>query len=301
VNAALAAMKIDTGAAQGDFRIDVSATLAPGPNIFYNPINGDYYQYVVAPNITWTDALNAAAALSFKGATGFLVTVPDKQQNDFLANNVDATNIWIGASDADVEGTWKWVTGPEAGVAFWQGLSAAQGGVTLPPLNFASWNGGEPNNFNKEDYAVTNWQGSRGKWNDLRNAPSFGIAGYVTEFNGPFTGVESTTKTASVTDGDGGLGGDGGAGGAGGAGATGGVSSSSGAPGGTGGSGGAGGNGGTNGGTGGTGGNGGTGGTAPTGQSGSLGGTGTAGVGPSGSSGGPGGTGGTAGTAGPLV
>ena len=57
---------------------------------------------------------------------------------------------WVGGSDIEVEGTWKWVTGEE-----W---------------TYSNWNSGEPNNSGNEDglefYAHT------GKWNDIPTTSS---------------------------------------------------------------------------------------------------------------------------------
>ena len=89
--------------------------------------------------------------------------------------------------------------GPEAGTQFWSGQRPAAGGYATPPFNYASWAPNEPNNAGgAEDYAVTNWRGTVGFWNDLSNSPSPAASGYLVEYSGSFTGTSSTTLNAEV-------------------------------------------------------------------------------------------------------
>jgi hypothetical protein len=293
-------MLVSTGATQGAFDIDVSATLNRA-NVYYDPELNRFYEYV-AGNTTWTAALAAAQTKTINGATGYLVTITSKAENDFLSAYVNAPNAWIGASDRTTEGVWRWESGPEAGTQFWQGGSASSGGTTTPPFNYAGWAAVEPNNAGDEDYGVTNVGGVIGQWNDLSNG-SGSAGGYIVEYSEPaggWTGVTTQTSTAFVGSASGGVGGVGGTGGKGGAGALGGAGGGSASTGGSGGNGGTGGIGGTGnvtaGGTGGTGGGGGTGGAGGTSGTGNLGTAGTAGG--AGGTGDPSGTGGTGGTAG---
>ena len=54
-----------------------------------------------------------------------------------------AATGWIGASDATTEGTWQWVTGPEAGTTF----SIGNDFPITQIGEYANWNPGEPNDF----------------------------------------------------------------------------------------------------------------------------------------------------------
>jgi hypothetical protein len=68
-------------------------------------------------------------------------------------------SIWIGYSDAVVEGTWVWVTGE--------------------PTVYTNWASGEPNNLGGvEDYAHI---GASGYWNDIANTQS--LSGYIIEYD----------------------------------------------------------------------------------------------------------------------
>ncbi|HWR86433.1 MAG TPA: fibronectin type III domain-containing protein, partial [Rhodoglobus sp.] len=164
------------------------------PGLYFNAANGHYYKPVTeSAAISWTEARNAAAAATQFGMSGYLATLSTKQENLFSANNIDAANLWIGASDAVEEGLWRWVTGPESGEHFWSG--AANG--SIPNGRFASWAMGEPNNASNEDYAGTNFDGARGRWNDFQVTNS-SVRSYLIEFGG-MSGETSTAISATAT------------------------------------------------------------------------------------------------------
>jgi hypothetical protein len=92
------------------------------------------------------------------GYDSYLVTITSAEEQAFINSHPDNGDFlyWIAASDAAVEGTWRWVAGPETG-------------QLMPPSGpgYSGWCQGEPNDFlGGEDAAVANWcQG--GEWNDL--------------------------------------------------------------------------------------------------------------------------------------
>jgi len=101
--------------------------------------------------LTWLDA---QAACRQRGAGWDLAAVHDVETNRFLAGLFSA-EAWLGGSDANVEGTWRWVSD---GVTFWRG------DATGAPVNgaFANWNDDEPNGDNGSDCvrmvaATTRW------------------------------------------------------------------------------------------------------------------------------------------------
>lgn len=137
--------------------------------------NNHFYQFITAPGISWTNAKAAAEQLTFFGMQGYLTTVTSAAENQFILSKIQGQG-WMGASDEQVEGVWRWMTGPEAGQQFWQG--AAGGSVVNGMYN--NWYPGEPNNVGNEDYAHFLVDGT---WNDY--PLSLGdIQGYVVEFGG---------------------------------------------------------------------------------------------------------------------
>src|SRR5690606_14545197 len=114
----------------------------------YLASTGHYYEYVPALRITWTAAKAAAELRTFYGLQGYLATITNQDESDLLGSQAPGAG-WIGASDATVEGEWRWVTGPEAGTLFWRGLANG----SAEPGMFSYWNTGEPNQSGEEDYA----------------------------------------------------------------------------------------------------------------------------------------------------
>lgn len=157
------------------------------------PGNGNYYDFIPG-KITWENAKIAAENLSFQGVSGHLVTITSREEDNFLLHSFGLIPaVWIGASDAEEEGIWRWVTGPETGTTFWFGDSSG----TSANGTYSNWNDGEPNNSldygpNGEDYAIWNHQPSLGQvdfaWNDTTNdpedllEPANRISGYLVEF-----------------------------------------------------------------------------------------------------------------------
>ena len=103
------------------------------------------YRYVVSP-LDWNAALAAATTYSWNGQTGHLVTVTSLAENNFIYSAfvgprfaaavaggahygdpaLEQATSWIALSDRSTEGTWRWMTGPEAGTV----------------TSFSNWGGG---------------------------------------------------------------------------------------------------------------------------------------------------------------
>ena len=128
--------------------------------------NGHSY-YRSTGNAFWTDARQACANMG-----GYLVTVTSAAENNFLFSLWPSG--WIGLTDEVVEGQWRWVNGE--------------------PYSYSSWNAGEPNNSNNEDYVQ--FVGA-GRWNDLPNNQALP---YVIEFDYIVTFTPWALVTTATTD-----------------------------------------------------------------------------------------------------
>ncbi|NVJ46520.1 MAG: HYR domain-containing protein, partial [Cytophagia bacterium] len=153
--------------------------------------NGHFYEYVSDPNISWEDARDAAAAMSYNGMQGYLVTITSAAENQFAFDKLD-DQAWIGATDTETENEWRWVTGPEAGTFFYdQSTGQAQNGA------YTNWQANEPNNYGTgEDYAHFR---NTGEWNDFPLSASE-IQGYIVEYGGMDGDCDiDATATATIT------------------------------------------------------------------------------------------------------
>ena len=169
----------------------------------YLPQTGHYYEYVPSLGIPWNNARAEAESRTYFGLRGYLATITSPEEAQLTGEQVPGTG-WIGGSDAASEGTWRWMTGPEAGTVFWNG------GVNGSTPNFAFWNTNEPNNCCAgEDYAhVTSPNiGILGSWNDLSNegdvTGDYQPKGYVVEYGGfsddPDLQLSASTKLSVLS------------------------------------------------------------------------------------------------------
>jgi len=163
-------------------------------DVDYLEATGHFYRYVSKPGITWTEAKEEAATMDYNGLQGYLATITSQVENDFIWSKIQGVG-WIGASDAENEGDWKWVTGPEAGMLFWRGNYTGQSVNNA----YSFWNTDEPNNLGDEDYAHINFNQDLipKSWNDLANtgdannpSSAYYPRGYIVEFGGIPEGLE---------------------------------------------------------------------------------------------------------------
>lgn len=143
----------------------------------YNPATGHWYEAVLDPSITWSDA--AAAANS---AGGYLVTIGSEDENNFVFSLINSDSFWdesitdlrvgpwLGGfqepGSTEPDGGWKWVNGD--------------------PFVYTNWAGSQPDNGyageEKMHYYV--WQNPNRvpTWNDTTNDWDL-IQGYVIEYD----------------------------------------------------------------------------------------------------------------------
>jgi len=136
---------------------DNCGTTAPPTSLANHTYKGTYngHTYFLSNSMAAPETAHANAL----AAGGYLATISDAQENQFISA-MHPDRIWIGFTDRDVEGTWRW--------------------ITTEPVVYTNWSGGEPNNAGgNEDWAVINWSGST--WNDwYYTQPAY----YVIEFSG---------------------------------------------------------------------------------------------------------------------
>ena len=147
-----------------------------------NSIDGDMYFYkdkmykVFKQSITWKDAQ------AFCKSLGGNLAMPKTQElGDFIINIATQYNLnglWLGATDEETEGVWKWVDGTT--------------------MTYNNWNNGEPNNSGgNEHYLKTYTKNNSGKWNDLANNNTVNISGFICEFD-----LINTVKLYKEIDGE---------------------------------------------------------------------------------------------------
>ena len=170
----------------------ITGKVTIGPDaLAFNAANGHWYANVITAGISWDQAKIAAAAKTLPNSTGrgYLANITSAAENTFINDNFSNTPFF-GASDAETEGDWFWMDGPEAGTKFFS--SGAPVGNS-----FVKWGDGEPNNSNNEDYGQL-WGGDT--WNDIAAQSA-----YLVEFGGmagdDFSGFVnlSASATKSIT------------------------------------------------------------------------------------------------------
>ncbi|MFY7733665.1 MAG: hypothetical protein ACOVSR_09300, partial [Bacteroidia bacterium] len=157
------------------------------------PYNGHFYEFVSTPG-SFTASKSAASARSYFGLQGYLVTIADSFENNYVYQKISA-DAWMGASDefseinaatgtttyanqTAAEGNWYWVSGPEKGTKFANGNFPS----TVQPGKYMNWSNFEPNNASAGgEHYVQFFSTEVGKWNDLANNSNIG---YVCEYGG---------------------------------------------------------------------------------------------------------------------
>ena len=148
-----------TGPCSGNMTISASVSEY---KYLKNPVNGHLYTisdlgYSLEAGIAYAETLPLIE--NGTDTFGYVATLTDEQENSFVTDGL-GYGSWISATDADVEGEWRWAAGPEEGLLFWTG----EGDGQAPEGVYANWGGGEPNNSGNEDYLEVR---TDKKWNDI--------------------------------------------------------------------------------------------------------------------------------------
>ncbi|XP_046698927.1 hepatic lectin-like isoform X2 [Silurus meridionalis] len=117
--------------------------------------NSSFY-YISTVMKNWTESRNDCIN---RGAD--LVIINSTEEEEFIINQLNNNEAWIGLSDTETEGMWKWVDGSK--------------------LTIALWHETEPNNHNNNEDCVKIETDKRDKkWNDV---PCFNTIKWICEKN----------------------------------------------------------------------------------------------------------------------
>lgn len=161
-------------------------------SVFYFPDNGHWYQPVRVPEgIVWTNAYAAAI-----NSGGYLCTITNAAENNFVASLVDASYYsdvsinndilgpWLGGFRNANESQWQWVTGE--------------------PFNYTDWYPGQPDGYGGSDQKVQYYARATigSTWGDHPGNPIPGYSlprGYIIEFNQPPLSATLSNQVVTVS------------------------------------------------------------------------------------------------------
>lgn len=119
--------------------------------------NGNYYM-VYDESMEWDEAEEQCESMG-----GHLVTITTSGEQNFINSlELNCTDYWMGATDADEEGEWKWLTGET-----WQ---------------YENWHEDQPDNAGQvENYLVlvSSWDN---EWNDAPIEGASADLGFICEW-----------------------------------------------------------------------------------------------------------------------
>ena len=126
--------------------------------------NKHWYKFFEA-EMSWREAWAKCKELD-----GYLATVADEPENEFIWGLCGGKGAWLGATDAKEEGRWKWITGE--------------------PFTYANWGPGQPNDLGEGgDYlhlALDEPKSWSKLWNDAKVDRHLlhiaGVKGFVCEW-----------------------------------------------------------------------------------------------------------------------
>jgi hypothetical protein len=118
--------------------------------------NGKWY-YVYIQKTSWKASKGKCERLG-----GQLAVVHDEATWAFIKTLSPGVNLWLGASDDNIEGSWVWVDGK--------------------PMTFKVWDRDQPDNFRQGEHYLLRWDG---KWNDVSEKGSgvhVQVQGFICEW-----------------------------------------------------------------------------------------------------------------------
>jgi hypothetical protein len=99
-----------------------------------------HHYFLCVKLMAWKEAKEYAESVG-----GHLATITSKEENDWIIQTFSPLlNYWLGGTDEDEEGKWKWITGEE-----WK---------------YSLWYKDQPDNYKGNEHSLQIW--SNGFWND---------------------------------------------------------------------------------------------------------------------------------------
>ena len=153
-------------------------------NKFAYYANGHYYAWsTFDAGQKWDDTINHSKGVIIHGSAGYLATITDANENDFVLNYsnkgkkiewVQNRGAWLGGPDSDkygqIEKRWVW-----------------RGGEDSPEyeelLGYLNWSDNQPDDAgggHGEDFLELLPDG--GKWNDIKGGADSGVHAFITEW-----------------------------------------------------------------------------------------------------------------------
>ena len=147
--------KADANAAAGT-RKDVTEA-PPAVPADANAFGGHHYK-VYEEDVSWHEARAKCEKMG-----GYLACVESAEEQQFIADLADGRYLFLGATDEEEEGEWKWVNGS--------------------PFSYTDWLEGQPNNSFGSEHYLSTFEG--GGWNDatVSGREWWSPSGYICEWD----------------------------------------------------------------------------------------------------------------------
>ena len=172
-----------------------SLSANPAADIFFtDPQTQHSYVWRGVSGLTWDEAAALAAdeVHPETGMPGYLATLHRQSEVDFIDQVMFSTgrpdNTFIGGSDAEQEGYWRWITGPEGDEDGGSGLLFWIGGPDGTPQNNFDGPFTFPGGSDSADYLFiySYMRPEFNPWNGSTGSPGAGgNQGYLVEFEPP--------------------------------------------------------------------------------------------------------------------
>ena len=152
----------------------IASLLAANPELHYSAETNEFYR-LVTDQVSFDAARAAAEGTPLNSVNGQLATVRSAHENNLLSD-IGSGNIlvWLGGTDATVEGEWRWIESGAEADQFWQGdINGVETG------SYANWfPGTQPAGGSAEN--ALSLGPSTGRWVD---SPANSANAYIIEWD----------------------------------------------------------------------------------------------------------------------